>query len=60
MGGCFVQGATAAGERLHARRSPLPDMTRSEAERRLKRLIAKAGLPAPRTNVTVCGYEVDL
>ena len=35
-------------------------MTRSEAERRLLALIAKAGLPRPRTNVQVRGYEVDL
>ena len=35
-------------------------MTRSEAERRLLALIAKAGLPRPRTNVKVHGHEVDL
>ena len=35
-------------------------MTRSEAERRLLALIDKAGLPRPRTNVQVRGYEVDL
>jgi very-short-patch-repair endonuclease len=35
-------------------------MTRSEAERRLLALIERAGLPRPRTNVEVRGYEVDL
>jgi hypothetical protein len=35
-------------------------MTRSEAERRLLALIAKAGLPRPHTNVKVHGHEVDL
>ena len=35
-------------------------MTRSEAERRLLARIRKAGLPRPRTNVKVCGHEVDL
>ena len=44
---------------LPASRSRLPDITRSEAERRLRSLIREAGLPAPRTNVEVCGYEVD-
>ena len=37
-----------------------PDLTRSEAERRLLALIRAAGLPPPRTNVRVAGYEVDL
>ena len=37
-----------------------PTMTRSEAERRLRALIAQAGLPAPQSNVRVAGYEVDL
>lgn len=37
-----------------------PGLTRSKAERRLRALIAKAGLPAPRTNVGVAGYEVDM
>jgi very-short-patch-repair endonuclease len=35
------------------------DITRSEAERALKRLIRRAGIPPPRTNVRVAGYEVD-
>ena len=34
-------------------------MTRSEAEARLLALIRAAGLPAPRTNTRVGGYEVD-
>lgn len=44
---------------LPASSSP-PELTRSEAERRLLGLIAEAGLPPPATNVTVCAYEVDL
>jgi very-short-patch-repair endonuclease len=37
-----------------------PVITRSEAERRLHRLIAAAGLPRPAANVVVAGYEVDV
>ena len=37
-----------------------PDLTRSEAERRLLALIRAAGLPTPRTNARVAGYEVDM
>jgi very-short-patch-repair endonuclease len=37
-----------------------PALTRSEAEARLLDLIRAADLPAPRTNVQVLGYEVDL
>lgn len=37
-----------------------PQMTRSEAERKLLSLIKQAGLPTPRTNVKVAGHEVDL
>jgi very-short-patch-repair endonuclease len=33
--------------------------TRSEAERRLKALVTAAGLPMPKTNARVEGYEVD-
>lgn len=36
-----------------------PQPTRSEAERHLLRLVAKAGLPRPRTNVRIGGREVD-
>jgi very-short-patch-repair endonuclease len=37
-----------------------PSLTRSEAERRLLSLIRDAGLPAPRTNVRIGPYEVDM
>lgn len=36
-----------------------PPFTRSEAERRFLRLVERAGLPAPVTNVHVEGFEVD-
>lgn len=36
-----------------------PAITRSEAERRLLHVVRRAGLPFPRTNVRVVGYEVD-
>jgi very-short-patch-repair endonuclease len=36
-----------------------PQLTRSEAERRLQRLIRAARLPKPQTNVRVAGWEVD-
>ena len=36
-----------------------PAITRSEAERRLLKLIRAAKLPVPRTNVVVVGWEVD-
>jgi very-short-patch-repair endonuclease len=36
-----------------------PAFTRSEAERRLVELVRAAGLPQPRTNVRIAGYEVD-
>jgi very-short-patch-repair endonuclease len=32
---------------------------RSEAERKLKRLCERHGVPRPRFNATVAGYEVD-
>jgi very-short-patch-repair endonuclease len=37
-----------------------PGLTRSEAERRLQRLIRAAKLPQPVTNVKVAGWEVDV
>jgi len=37
-----------------------PALTRSEAERRALALIRAARLPAPETNVMLCGHEVDL
>lgn len=36
-----------------------PSLTRSEAEGRLLDLVRRAGLPRPRTNVRLHGYEVD-
>jgi very-short-patch-repair endonuclease len=36
-----------------------PQLTRSEAERRLLKLIERARLPRPATNVRVAGWEVD-
>jgi very-short-patch-repair endonuclease len=36
-----------------------PAFTRSEAERRLRRLVNAAELPMPRLNVRVAGWEVD-
>jgi very-short-patch-repair endonuclease len=39
--------------------APEPGFTRSEAERRLKALVKAAGLPMPRTNARVEGWEVD-
>jgi len=36
-----------------------PNLTRSEAERRLLDLVRGARLPAPETNVMVHGHEVD-
>jgi very-short-patch-repair endonuclease len=37
-----------------------PQLTRSRPSARCSELISAAGLPAPRTNVRVAGYEVDL
>jgi very-short-patch-repair endonuclease len=37
-----------------------PQLTRSEAERRLLELIRAAGLPEPETNVRIHGHEVDV
>jgi very-short-patch-repair endonuclease len=36
-----------------------PAMTRSEGERRMLELIREAGLPTPRANVAMFGYEAD-
>lgn len=41
------------------RRDGGPRLTRSEAERRLLRLIRAAKLPEPRANARVAGFEVD-
>lgn len=37
-----------------------PSLTRSEAEDRMRELLRRSGLPAPRANARVGGYEVDL
>jgi very-short-patch-repair endonuclease len=37
-----------------------PGLTRSEGERRLRRLVRAAGLPRPVSNTRVAGWEVDL
>jgi very-short-patch-repair endonuclease len=37
-----------------------PGMTRSKAERLVRALVKRAGLPAPQSSVRVAGYEVDL
>jgi Transcriptional regulator, AbiEi antitoxin/Protein of unknown function (DUF559) len=39
--------------------NPHPEFTRSEGERQLKLLCMKAGLPLPRMNARVAGWEVD-
>lgn len=44
---------------LRALISTETNLTRSEAERRLRRLILDAGLPPPETNVRLLGFEVD-
>jgi very-short-patch-repair endonuclease len=45
--------------RLEAVVDPGRQFTRSEAERRLLRLVKAAGLPTPAANTWVAGYEVD-
>jgi very-short-patch-repair endonuclease len=45
--------------RLRALRDEGPRRTRSEAERKLLKIIRDAGLPRPETNVRIAGYEVD-
>jgi very-short-patch-repair endonuclease len=47
-----------AGALAQALRSE-PGLTRSRAERLLRELVRKVGLPEPRTNAHVGGYEVD-
>jgi very-short-patch-repair endonuclease len=56
-----IRGLVAAGD-LRGRAAAAiaePQLTRSEAERRLQRLIKAARLPRPATNVRVAGWEVD-
>lgn len=45
--------------RMRAALADGPTFVRSEAERRLLAVIRAAGLPRPRTNVRVAGFEVD-
>lgn len=45
---------------LRAALGDRPGFTRSEAERMLLRLVTRAGLPRPRANVGVEGWEADL
>jgi very-short-patch-repair endonuclease len=52
------KGAVALRAALAAHDTP--SMTRSEAERRLLRLVRAAGLPHPEANAYVAGKEVDL
>jgi very-short-patch-repair endonuclease len=47
------------GARIRALLHDHGGITRSEAEKALGRLIERADLPRPRTNVRVAGYEVD-
>jgi very-short-patch-repair endonuclease len=55
-----IRGLVTSAE-LNGRAKPSaePQLTRSEAERRLLRLIKAANLPRPHTNVRVAGWEVD-
>lgn len=46
--------------RLRALTEDEPALTRSEAERQLLALVARAGLPAPRANARVGRFEADL
>lgn len=50
----------AAALRAVVERGERPALTRSEAERRLLRLLRRAGIAAPEANVVVLGFEVDL
>jgi very-short-patch-repair endonuclease len=58
-----IQGLTLLPSRsspaLRRALTATPTITRSEAERRLVDLIARAGLPKPQTNVRIHGHEVD-
>lgn len=51
------RGTRALRELLEAERGP--GFSKKEAERRMHALIHEAGLPPPRRNVRVAGYEVD-
>ena len=53
-----ARGAPRLNAQL-ARLTDGPTFTRSEAEERFLALIRQAGLPAPRVNARLHGYEVD-
>jgi very-short-patch-repair endonuclease len=38
---------------------PVPATLRSDLEKRFRRLVVRAGLPTPQTNVVIEGYELD-
>jgi very-short-patch-repair endonuclease len=52
--------ARKGAARLRAALLTEPGLTRSEAERRLRKLIRAAGLPRPVSNTRVAGWEVDV
>ena len=54
------RSGTGRLRRILAHELASPAFTRSEAERRLLDLIRDAGLPEPRVNRRVAGFEVDL
>ena len=54
-----LKAGSRGAKRLRELVEPELGYTRSEAERRLRALVKKAGLPAPRTNVRIAGLEVD-
>jgi very-short-patch-repair endonuclease len=54
-----LKAGSRGAKRLRDLVEPELGYTRSEAERRLRALVKKAGLPAPRTNVKIAGLEVD-
>jgi very-short-patch-repair endonuclease len=49
----------AAALRAELKREGGPALTRSQAERLMRRLVREAGLPPPLTNHTVAGYSAD-
>jgi len=64
VGPAQLEALAASGRRGAKRLRVLlldaPGFTRSEAERRMRALVRRARLPAPRANVRVHGHEVDL
>lgn len=49
----------AGAARLRSAAAGQPGVTRSDAERRFRALVTRAGLPPPRTNVRLAGHSVD-